>query len=56
MNAQWAKTRSGRAWHIVRETFDWSLCGRSIKVDTIRDDRPGHEKTCESCLRIVAPK
>lgn len=56
MNPLWAKTMTGRSWHIVRGESEGSLCGKYIVIGTICDDRPGREKTCESCLRIIAPK
>jgi hypothetical protein len=45
-----------RSWHIMREVWDFSVCGRAIDPVSIRQERPGNEKTCETCLRIVAPK
>jgi len=49
---QWVKIRS---WHAIRQTRDLrthTLCGR-ISAGEIRDELPA-EKSCETCLRIVA--
>lgn len=57
VNVRWVRIRS---WHIVLtptraiNTYR-TLCGRNaLGPDT--DDRPGSERTCESCLRIGGPK
>lgn len=61
MDVQWAKIVS---WHGVRPIGPRSFllvqeraatfCGRVIDVKGIVDDLPGTEKTCESCLKIIA--
>lgn len=56
MNVYWVKLRS---WHAV-DTFNRSgetktRCGR-YTFNVQQDERPGGERTCETCLRIVAPK
>jgi hypothetical protein len=58
MDIQWVKIR---AWHAVRPDRsipDWNLtyCGRAVgNLDPHLDRLPG-EKSCESCLRIIARK
>jgi len=56
----WVKiSDEAESWHIVEHSFvsranvplTTTFCGRvSSEVPAI--ERPGHEKTCESCLRI----
>jgi hypothetical protein len=56
-NVRWVKIRS---FHIVLtptrvpDTFA-TLCGRRAAGPEV-DDRPGSERTCETCLRIGGPK
>ena len=52
---KWVRIRS---WHIVlthTRAFDTyrTLCGRTVTTTDTRDDLPGDEKSCESCLRHV---
>lgn len=52
--SQWVKVRS---WHAVEPTADpdgriKTRCGRWVTGEVV-DDLPA-EKSCESCLRIVA--
>ena len=57
MNVEWGQTTySGRekSWHIFREVFDYSLCGRPLVPSNRKDTPPGGKKSCESCLRIYA--
>ena len=54
-DVRWGRTRAGRSWHIV-DVAARSRCGRRLELDTIRDDRPGDEATCESCYRIAGPR
>lgn len=57
MDPQWVKIRS---WHVL---LTWTRvpgvamtrCGRRATGVAV-DERPGNEPTCESCLRIIAPK
>lgn len=52
----WIKvSEDAESWHIVDEaeedsSFFKTLCGHETAEDIV-EDRPGHEKTCESCLR-----
>lgn len=52
----WAKLHVGRrlSWH-VESAPDETRCGRWLDADAPRsDDLPIGEKSCESCLRLVA--
>jgi hypothetical protein len=59
-DVRWVRIRS---WHIVRSEFTsrgglemaTTACGRRVTGETV-DDRPGDEKTCETCFRIAGPK
>jgi hypothetical protein len=51
---EWAQIAS---WHALRPDGK-TLCGRSVnrtQAGNTRDELPG-EKSCETCLRIVARK
>lgn len=58
-DVSWAQARSRRSWHIVarssRDSFK-GICGKLLDRETLRDERPGNEATCENCLRIGGPK
>jgi len=49
MNRGWVKIRS---WHVLRDDGLATLCGRQANGDIV-DTLPA-EKSCETCLRIVA--
>lgn len=57
----WGKTRSGESWHLSDDHTNedlmirWALCGKKL-VGALLRDRPGNEKSCESCLRIAGPQ
>ena len=58
MDVQWVKIRS---WHIYRtytRMFGSALtvCGRAVAAPDVVNDRPGNERTCETCLRIAGPR
>jgi hypothetical protein len=59
MNVWWHRIRS---WHALRSASDpRTVCGRALRPDKdgiteIVTERPSSEKTCENCLRLVAPK
>lgn len=60
-DVQWAQTRTRKSWHIadpdeLRRMVLEGLCGKRLDPETLRDERPGHEKTCETCLRIGGPR
>jgi hypothetical protein len=53
MDTQWVKIRS---WHALRPHDHFgptTYCGRDAEGREVRDELPS-EKSCESCLRIVA--
>ena len=57
MDVTWVKIKS---WHVVRTPTRApdryrTMCGLNADGPQL-DDRPGGEKTCETCLRLVAPK
>lgn len=57
MDPTWIKIRS---WHAVKTATRapgryLTICGRGAEGTTL-PERPGHEATCESCLRIISPK
>lgn len=51
-----------RSWHVYKKTnstgYKIAVCGRASHgtFDSVVEDRPGDERTCESCLRIIGPK
>jgi hypothetical protein len=57
---QWIKIASeSESWHIVKDTVDeagftviGTLCGLKPRNFDVRNERPGHEASCENCLRI----
>ena len=58
----WIKLQS---WHVFDEwVYDGdnrapkTLCGKTDSDSSYQfaDDRPKKEKSCESCLRLIAPK
>lgn len=56
---KWFKVPNG-SWHVVRDTAAGgqllrSLCGRYEKAVQFDEPHP-NEKSCESCLRLVARK
>ena len=58
-NVFWVKASdAAKSWHILDEPnsiddLKVTLCGRETSEEAV-DERPGHEKTCEICLRIQA--
>lgn len=51
----WVKLRDARrlSWHTSREV--WTRCGLRPDVDAPRaNDLPTDERSCESCLRLMA--
>lgn len=61
-DVQWVQVRPGLSWHVFR-TFTRmvdgarAVCGQpGVTASSLRDDRPGNEKTCERCLRIAGPR
>lgn len=56
-NVRWFKLTSWHVWSPSRSRGELlrSLCGRWATAELV-DDRPGGEKSCESCLRLVSPK
>ena len=57
-NVMWFKIRS---WHIAsglvsRANHPKALCGKWGRPENLIDERPGNEKTCETCLRIGGPR
>ena len=58
-NVRWFKIQSWHIWsgQVSRANAPRSLCGKYSHIGAeIVDDRPGNEKTCENCLRLVAPR
>ena len=61
IDVHWAQTRTRKSWHILR-TFTRvpgagiALCGKRLDGETLRDNRPGNEATCENCYRIGGPR
>lgn len=61
VNVRWFRIVS---WHIAsglvsRASHPKSLCGRwadGPESLVLHEDRPGNERTCESCLRIAGPR
>lgn len=58
LNVQWFKIQS---WHIYKFTTRGgqpvSVCGREgDRTAPVVEDRPGDQRTCESCLRIAGPR
>ena len=54
MNVTWVRIRS---WHVVRLTRSIAprtRCGRTASVDAETSDTLPAEKSCETCLRIIA--
>ncbi len=57
MDVEWVQRRPELSWHAVR---DWTrvpgrartVCGRTVSGET--SDALPAEKSCETCLRIVA--
>jgi hypothetical protein len=46
-----------RSWHLVREEDPTkTVCGRAVPEGAVLAEDFGDEKTCESCLRILASK
>jgi hypothetical protein len=46
-----------RSWHIVRdEDQTKTVCGRTVPEGAATAEDFGDEKTCESCLRILASR
>lgn len=57
MDVSWVKVRS---WHVLDTPTRMpdvyvTRCGRRAQGPVL-DERPGNERTCETCLRIVSPK
>jgi len=58
-NKGWVKIYGNESWHIAKDTMDadgftviGTLCGLVPRNYDFRPERPGHEKTCEGCLRL----
>lgn len=54
MNIEWVRIRS---WHAIRPTRSIeprTLCGRRAEANAETRSELSSERSCESCLRIVA--
>lgn len=50
----WGFTWKGNSVHALSPDGRYSLCGRFITRERERfTTRPGHLKSCETCLRII---
>jgi len=57
MDVKWAQIRPGLSWHALNpDRFGVTYCGRIEFRARFLDKLPGGEKSCESCLRIIARK
>lgn len=58
---QWMRINANESWHLVEPhavdeagfTVVGTLCGLKPRYYDLRNERPGNEASCESCLRIL---